>query len=478
MEIENNLDSELIKIKRVRSESNKKTVPLTLNVKKLISIIKEHPIIYQTTHDMYRDSNGRNTIWEEISLQMDCPEKICKAKWRACRDQYARELKRFGNNMSCSRWKYTRDLEFLRPYTLKRVYKQRMSYYPLKDHEDDSLVKEGVSLDSSGLSLGSEVSGEMQFEKSLISEIREHEYLYNTHHPDYRKFENKKIIWESIGFKINKTESQCRLKWKALRDQFSREAKRVIYCDDPESTPKWKHYEDLKFLEKHIKLSDSEKKSNSMKKSKVKDEDKTVIIRKSRKRKQIKEEVGDNVDSPDLSCVYDEVNPIDPEDGEYTFEIIKSKEEAIDVVNEEIFDNETEYVDVYQNENIISKEHSYQSNEIIEFINFAEDADLEEAPDEGYPLNDEDIIASIEENDDESNANVDNNVEDMIAMPERQSFCEEEKQSNKSITEDLEVDSFFKTLAMKVKNAKLSQSLFTDLQIELLQTIQNKLKNS
>lgn len=197
----------------------------------------------------------RNNIWEEIAMEMEWSEKICKAKWRACRDQYARELKRFGNNMNQSRWKYTKDLEFLRPYTLKRVYKQRASCDQTKDSykSDDDSIREEIPRDSS-FGRSSEISGEMQFEKDLINEIKEHEYLYNTHHPNYRKFENKKLIWESIGSKINKTENQCRLKWKALRDQFSREAKRVSCCEDPESTPKWKHYEDLKFLEKHVKL--------------------------------------------------------------------------------------------------------------------------------------------------------------------------------------------------------------------------------
>lgn len=224
---------------------------MCLNVKKLISVIKDHPIIYQTTHDSYRNSTGRNAIWEEIALDMELPEKICKAKWRACRDQYARELKRFGNNLKMSRWKYTKDLEFLRPYTLKRVYKQRISYDQTKDHyrsDDDSINKDEVSVDDS-----SEMSSEMQFEKDLINQIKFHEYLYNTHHPDYRKFESKKLVWEAIASIINKTENQCRLKWKALRDQFSREAKRVSGCEDPETTPKWKHYEDLKFLENHVK---------------------------------------------------------------------------------------------------------------------------------------------------------------------------------------------------------------------------------
>lgn len=255
MEVEDNENLlEVVKITRMKPERKSGGVPLSLNVRKLITVIKDHPIIYQTNHDSYRNANGRNNIWEEIASEMEWSEQICKAKWRACRDQYARELKRFGNNMGRSRWKYAKDLEFLRPYTLKRVYKQRRSYDQMKESDkfDDDDIKDTSSYSSFDRTGG--FSGEMQFEKDLINQIREHEYIYNQFHPNYRKFENKKLFWETISSNINKDEQKCRSKWKALRDQFSREAKRISSCEDPDSTPKWKHYEDLRFLEKHVKL--------------------------------------------------------------------------------------------------------------------------------------------------------------------------------------------------------------------------------
>lgn len=219
----------------------------SVNVKKLISTIKNYPIIYQTNHDSYRDSNGRTCIWEEIAMQMECSEKVCKAKWRACRDQYAREIKRFGSNVAQkSRWKYAKELEFLRPYTLKRVYHKYKNRANNDMLDEDSLNKTAEEVP--------EISAEMQFETDLINEIRNNESLYNTHHQSYRKFESKKLVWEKISLKMDKTENQCRLKWKALRDQYSREAKRISCTEDPDSTPKWKHYESLKFLEKYVKL--------------------------------------------------------------------------------------------------------------------------------------------------------------------------------------------------------------------------------
>lgn len=173
-----------------------------------------------------------------------------------------------------------------------------------------------------------------------------------------------------------------------------------------------------------------------------------------------------------FSSVFNEIVTSDSQEGGYTFEILKSKDEAIeesDIVQEEIFEDNMEYV--YEQENIISKEHSYPSNEIIELINFSEEIAIDESVDEQYPLIDEEIVTHDEE--------IENGEEIIINESSCcEEVCSEENETDKSVTEDLEVDAFFKTLAMKVKNAKLSQSLFTDLQIQLLQTIQHKLKNS
>lgn len=44
----------------------------------------------------------------------------CKSKWKAMRDQYCRELKRAKACAKAVKWKYFKELEFLRPYALAR----------------------------------------------------------------------------------------------------------------------------------------------------------------------------------------------------------------------------------------------------------------------------------------------------------------------------------------------------------------------
>lgn len=245
------MGEEIIEI-QLKSEKKANGTPSDFDVRKLISLIREHPALYQTNHDSYRNSMGRINEWDEIASQMGCPEKVCKTKWRACRDQYAREIKRFGKHINRSRWKYARDLDFLRPYTLKRVYKNRQNCSG--DQSKDSNISMDIEIEEDFPDSPEPLTEEMKFEKALIRLVQEHEYIYNTHHPNFRNFENKKLVWEEIAASIDKPEKKCRLKWKALRDQFSREAKRVNACEDPENTPKWKHYEDLKFLEKYVKI--------------------------------------------------------------------------------------------------------------------------------------------------------------------------------------------------------------------------------
>ncbi|XP_073837030.1 uncharacterized protein isoform X2 [Musca autumnalis] len=91
------------------------------------------------------------------------------------------------------------------------------------------------------------------FEKDLIALIQYEDVLYNSQHPNYRNVKLKLELWDEIARKLKKTVKQCRLKWKALRDQFIREHKRLKNRDNVESLPRWKHYDALSFLQKFIK---------------------------------------------------------------------------------------------------------------------------------------------------------------------------------------------------------------------------------
>lgn len=117
---------------------------------------------------------------------------------------------------------------------------QQQHTTPNIDEEDDDPIHTFLNIES-------------YFEKELIALIQSEDVLYNSFNPNYRNVKLKLEVWDEIARKLKKTVKQCRLKWKALRDQFIREHKRLKNRENIESLPRWKHYDALSFLQKFIK---------------------------------------------------------------------------------------------------------------------------------------------------------------------------------------------------------------------------------
>ncbi|XP_038210365.1 uncharacterized protein LOC119831164 [Zerene cesonia] len=89
----------------------------------LISQIKQHPVLYNSTLSSYRDQNMRNNAWEEISKQLNIPVDDIKTKWSKLRNCYTNALKRRRKNSSLAQstpWKYEQTMKFLLPYMISR----------------------------------------------------------------------------------------------------------------------------------------------------------------------------------------------------------------------------------------------------------------------------------------------------------------------------------------------------------------------
>lgn len=57
---------------------------------------------------------------KKLALNPISTDVQCKSKWKAMRDQYCRELKRAKACSKAVKWKYFKELDFLRPYALAR----------------------------------------------------------------------------------------------------------------------------------------------------------------------------------------------------------------------------------------------------------------------------------------------------------------------------------------------------------------------
>ncbi|XP_034483119.1 bromodomain-containing protein DDB_G0280777 [Drosophila innubila] len=387
----------------------------------LISLVSQEQALYNPKHQLYRSTKSKDEKWSEIGVHVGWTDAQCKAKWKAMRDQYCRELKRAkANTKGNVKWKYFKELDFLRPYALARNYRSRgaqngnaimtavslpnvitantvssnnnninnsnnnnsfsnsnsssqnlnLSAEPskfanIKIEESSASLLENCSFvpttttattatvtagaadkktdsnrglmsaflagqiiqqqqhpqshsqqdtnwnyltDTNGNGVSSATSitvtcetnnttagdtlynelvdcvnaanavnqssthnhhqsnadeedddpihtflnMESYFEKELITLIQQEDMIYNYSNQNYRNVKLKLEVWDEIARKLKKPVKQCRQKWKALRDQYAREYKRLKTQPHMDAISRWKHYDSLGFLQKYI----------------------------------------------------------------------------------------------------------------------------------------------------------------------------------------------------------------------------------
>uniref|UniRef100_A0A6P7GYP1 Uncharacterized protein LOC114348126 n=1 Tax=Diabrotica virgifera virgifera TaxID=50390 RepID=A0A6P7GYP1_DIAVI len=60
---------------------------------KLIELVKKYPILYDLSHEDYKNIRKKDKIWDEIGQEMkECREEL-KRRWRSLRDSYVRYLR-------------------------------------------------------------------------------------------------------------------------------------------------------------------------------------------------------------------------------------------------------------------------------------------------------------------------------------------------------------------------------------------------
>ncbi|XP_067625847.1 uncharacterized protein [Eurosta solidaginis] len=101
---------------------------MQINEEQLIILISNYPELYNLQNEHYMNTTRKNNIWAEISKEIGADETLCKEKWKSLGDSYSRNIKkrktRSGDGASaCKRWKYERQMEFLRPYIQERQTK-------------------------------------------------------------------------------------------------------------------------------------------------------------------------------------------------------------------------------------------------------------------------------------------------------------------------------------------------------------------
>ncbi|CAH2098989.1 unnamed protein product [Euphydryas editha] len=85
---------------------------------KLLALVKENPIIYNSKHAKYLDFDTREVVWQKIGDSLNRPAQICKTRWVNIRDMMRRKIRdRLRNpNHRSYNYKYEEELAFMLPY--------------------------------------------------------------------------------------------------------------------------------------------------------------------------------------------------------------------------------------------------------------------------------------------------------------------------------------------------------------------------
>ncbi|XP_059047742.1 uncharacterized protein LOC131843150 [Achroia grisella] len=85
---------------------------------KLLHLVKENPILYNSRHIKYVDFDAREVVWHKIGDALNRPGQVCKSRWINIRDMMRRKVKeRLRNpNHRIYNYKYEEELAFMLPF--------------------------------------------------------------------------------------------------------------------------------------------------------------------------------------------------------------------------------------------------------------------------------------------------------------------------------------------------------------------------
>ncbi|XP_012238933.1 uncharacterized protein LOC105680526 [Bombus impatiens] len=92
---------------------------------KLIQLVKEHELLYNSSAENYGSNVARNNAWKEIARIMGLSTARCKRRWIIMRDQYLRFLRKstvinrkpsVRKKRTPKPYQYHSEMEFLKPY--------------------------------------------------------------------------------------------------------------------------------------------------------------------------------------------------------------------------------------------------------------------------------------------------------------------------------------------------------------------------
>ncbi|KRT82117.1 Myb/SANT-like transcription factor [Oryctes borbonicus] len=119
-----------------------------MDCEKLIEFVKEHEILYDTSHPKYMDQHRKDKLWRLIAARMNQNESDCKKMWQNLRDSFRRVLKKRRSVHSREGkpkvWKYEGEMSFLVPHFTSRSGKPLDSIEPYQPPSEEEQSVENI----------------------------------------------------------------------------------------------------------------------------------------------------------------------------------------------------------------------------------------------------------------------------------------------------------------------------------------------
>ncbi|XP_072389897.1 uncharacterized protein [Diabrotica undecimpunctata] len=141
---------------------------------RLIKLIRQYPILYDAFHPKYSDYAAKQNVWETISREVNVDVSICKSRWINIRDTYRRSLKkgltRSGDAKRIKRYKYSRELQFIKKHLKERGKKNTETGIKQEPMEEKN-ESEAITFETNISEEGSVSSHDFQEADSLSNSL-------------------------------------------------------------------------------------------------------------------------------------------------------------------------------------------------------------------------------------------------------------------------------------------------------------------
>ncbi|XP_044746994.1 uncharacterized protein LOC123308423 [Coccinella septempunctata] len=93
-----------------------------MDTEKLISLVREHPVLYCTTHPYYMRTKYKDELWESLGEKLNADGVTVKEQWQKLRDCHREALRRQNRKKRGPQsdpprtWIYQQQMEFLLPF--------------------------------------------------------------------------------------------------------------------------------------------------------------------------------------------------------------------------------------------------------------------------------------------------------------------------------------------------------------------------